>query len=187
MFLNEIKKTEQRGSNLPASAGQEKSAEEYKPQESQKEDAAPSPEGAEIQPLPSEILQAKKVMVVLRIDSVAGPQGEEKKKNIEKEIMKWGRFTLVDNPADADLLFVGLLFMESGGLKPYDFYTFENLLIFKGGGENPDWNTMPLWTALQSQALFWPPPGTQMVRWLRKQIERQETRSIPLVPVQPRP
>jgi len=60
-------------------------------------------------------------------------------------------------------------------------------LIFKGGAKNPDWNTMPLWTAMQIEALFWPSPGTQMVRWLRKQMERQEARSISPIPAQPQP
>jgi len=126
MLLNEIKKAEQRRGN-PSTAQQETGSEETKPQETQKEEIAPSPEDGEVQPLPREILQAKKVMVMLRIDSVAGSQGEEKEKSIEKEIKKWGRFTLVDNPADADLLFVGVLFMEPGGPRPYDFHTFENL------------------------------------------------------------
>jgi hypothetical protein len=52
--------------------------------------------------------------------------------------------------------------------------SYENPLIFKGGNQNPDWNAMPLWTAVQIEALFWPSPSTQMIRWLRKQIERQE-------------
>jgi hypothetical protein len=189
VLLSEIKKAQQRGSNLPAGASQETGPEETTPQETQKEkeEVAPSSENAEVQWLPSEILQAKKVMVILRSDSVAGPQGEEKEESIEKEIKKWGRFTLVDNPADADLLLVGVLFMEPGGLRPYDFHIFENLLIFKGGTKSPDWKTVPLWTAMQGQALFWPPPGTQMVRWLRKQMERQEARSISPVPARPRP
>jgi hypothetical protein len=56
-----------------------------------------------------------------------------------------------------------------------DSRIYENLLIFKGGGKTPDWNRMPLWTAMQVETIFKSAAGTQMVRWLRKDIESQGT------------
>ena len=53
--------------------------------------------------------------MVLRIDEVAGPNGEEKQESVEKEIKKWGRFSPADKPADGELIIVCAKFMESGG------------------------------------------------------------------------
>ena len=63
--------------------------------------------------LRAEILSAKKVMVLLRIDEVAALQTEVTEKNVEKELRKWGRFTIVTNPSDADLLFVYVRYWDA--------------------------------------------------------------------------
>jgi hypothetical protein len=184
-FLRDVKKAEQRAAGSPAAADRDKPAEDINSQDSQAGGAVPSSEDAEIPYLPREILQAKKVMVILRIEAVAGPQGDRKEKNVEKEVKKWGRFSLVDNPADADLVIVCIRFLDTTRLS--GSLVYENLFVFKGGVGNPDWRAMPLWTAMQIEALFWPSPGTQIVRWLRKLIERQETRTIQIVPARPQP
>ena len=169
-FLKQVAKAELRDAG-PLATDSKKPEEGSTPSENQVEDAAPSHESLDPAWLRPEILQAKKVMVLLRIDEVAGAQGEDKEKSIEKELKKWGRFSLVDNPADADLVFVCVRYLDLGRRNPP---TYENLLIFRGGLKNSDWSSMPLWTAMQIQALFGPSPGTQMVRWLRKQIEARE-------------
>jgi hypothetical protein len=174
-FLKDIKKAEQRAAGSPAAIDVDKSADDTKSQDSQSEGAIPAAQDAEIQYLPSEILQAKRVMVVLRIDAVAGPKGEQKEKNVEKEIRRWGRFSLVDIPTEADLVIVCIRYLDTSRTSSLPVY--ENLFVFKGGAGNPDWKSMPLWTAMQIDATFGPSPGKQMVRWLRKQIEAQERRA----------
>ena len=63
----------------------------------------------------------------------------------------------------------------------HSYHTYENMLIFKGGSKEFGWDRMPLWTNMQIEALFRPAPATEMVRWLRKQIERQEAPPAALV------
>jgi len=126
--------------------------------------------------LPVEILEAKKTMVMFRIDPIAGPHGERKEKDVEKEIQKWGRFSLVGDASTADLLIVCVKLMVSGA-RARDSRTYENLLIFKAGSKTPDWNRMPLWIDMQMETIFGPAAGTQMVRGLRKQIESQVTQT----------
>jgi hypothetical protein len=184
-FLKDVKQAEQRTAGSPAGNDRDKSAHDIKSQGNQNEGAIPLSEDAETQSLPREILQAKKVMVVLRVDAVAGPQGEKKEKNVEKEIRKWGRFSLVNNPDEADLVIVCIRFLDLWQSSHTPVY--ENLFVFKGGTGNPDWKRIPLWTAMQIDATFGPSPGTQMVRWLRRQMERQETLTIRPAPVPPQP
>lgn len=177
MFLNEVKKAEQHAANLPAGTNQQKTPDESRSQDMQKEKNTSPSEEPEAGLLPREIMQAKKVMVVSRVDAGTGPEGVEK--SVEKEIKKWGRFSLVNNTADADLVILCFVFTESSD---DSFFVFENILIFKGGEKNPDWNAMPLWTAVQALAPFRPPPGAQMIRQLKKQVERQEALPAPLHP-----
>jgi len=174
MFLKEVKSAEQNNAGPPAGAEEEKGASNSISQDSRgNETGAPSGE-ASASTVPVEILQAKKTMVMLRIDPVAGSRGERKEKDVEKEIQKWGRFSLVEDPSSADLLIVCARLMVRGA-RANDSHTYENLLIFKGGSTTPDWNRMPLWTAMQIETIFGPAAGTQMIRWLRKQIESQGT------------
>ena len=181
-FLKQVAKAESRGAAPPANAEKDKLPEEIPPLENEKEETAPQAGTSDSAWLRQEILQAKKVMVLLRIDEVAGPQGEDREKSVEKELKKWGRFSVVNNPADADLVFVCVRYMDFGRTNPP---MYENLLIFKGGLNHPDWSAMPLWTAMQIETLFGSSPGTQMVRWLRKEIEAREVR--PIQPANPHP
>lgn len=178
-FLKQIAKAELHGAGPPAKSDQEREHSETKPQDNEKEEALHAPGNLPSQWLRAEILQAKKVMVLLRTDEVAGPQGEDKEKSIEKELKQWGRFTTLDNPTGADLVFVTVLYqseLELGPTNSIQTY-WENLLIFKGGANSPDWNNMPLWTDMLDMPLFGNKPGPRMVRRLRKEIEAQEARS----------
>jgi hypothetical protein len=185
MFLKEVNNAEQNNTGPPVGPGEEKVANEIISQDSQMEETVTSSGEKKVSSLPVEILQAKKTTVMLRIDPVAGPQGERKERDVEKEIQKWGRFSLVGDPAAADLLIVCVRLVVMGA-RAKDSRTYENLLIFKGGGKTPDWNRMPLWTAMQIEGLFGPAAGTQMVRRLRKQIESQGTPAGQPIPTQPR-
>jgi hypothetical protein len=173
MFLKEVKSAEQNNAGPPAGQEEQKGATNIPSQDGRTEETV-TPSDEKTVSLPVEILQAKKAMVMLRIDPVAGSQGERKEKDVEKEIQKWGRFSLVADPSGADLLIVCVRFMVSGA-RASDSHTYENLLIFRAGGKTPDWSRMPLWTAMQIETIFGPAAGTQMVRWLRKQIESQGT------------
>jgi hypothetical protein len=180
-FLKQVAKAELHGAGPPGTDN-EKRPEETNPPDNEKEEAAPSSESPDLAWLRPEILQAKKVIVLLRTDETVGPQGEQREKSIEKELKKWGRFTIVDNPADADLIFVCVRYLDFGRTNPP---TYENLLIFRGDVKNPDCSNMPLWMAMQIETLFGPSPGTQMVRWVRKQIEAREARSSQPAPAKP--
>ena len=173
-FLKEIAKAESKGATSSPRGELEKDAPDATPQTEENEESRQSAGAETAAWLRPEILHAKKVMVVLRIDELAGPKGEEKEKSVEKEIRKWGRFSIVDNPADADLVFVCVTYLDTGSK---NLSVYENLLIFKGGLASPDWPNTPLWNAMQIEAMFGPAPGKQMVRWLRKQIEAREARS----------
>ena len=172
MFLKEVKNAEQNNAGTPAGSDDEKGASNSISQDSQMAETGTPSKEEKVLSLPVEILEAKKAMVMLRIDPVAGPQGERKEKDVEKEIQKGGRFSLVGDPSAADLLIVCVRYTMSGA-RATDFHVYENLLIFKGGGKSPDWNRMTLWTAIQIQTPFGPAAGTQMARWLRKDIESQ--------------
>lgn len=130
-------------------------------------------ETAEMMPalLPREILDAKKIMVILRIDTVANTKGEMREKAVEKELKKWGRYEVVDNPAAADIFIVCTRYLDSG---LHSNTVFENMLIFPARNRAPNWGSLPLWTALAVDSpLFGPSAGTQEVRWLRKRMEQQ--------------
>jgi hypothetical protein len=176
MFLKEVKSAEQNNAGPPAGQEEEKGATNIVSQDSRTEETVTSSDEKGVSSLPVEILEAKKAMVILRIGPVAGSQGDRKEKDVEKEIQKWGRFSLVGDPSGADLFIVCVRFTMSG-VRASDSHTYENLLIYKGGGKTPDWNRMPLWTAMQIETIFGPAAGTQMVRWLRKDIESQGTRA----------
>lgn len=174
-FLKQVAKAESRGAASPDGNEPEKIRQETKSGGEQRESSS-GLDDEQNHWLRPEILSAKKVMVLLRIDEVAAPQGEVTEKNVEKELRKWGRFTTVTNPSDADLLFVCVRYLDTSKQYPP---VYENLLIFKGGTSSRDWSSMPLWNAMQIDAPLSASPGTQMVRWLRKQIEKQEARPVP--------
>jgi hypothetical protein len=183
MFLKAVNSAEQNNASPPAGPDDEKGASNSNSQDSQVEEKGASSGQEKASSLPGEILEAKKVTVILRIDPVAGPQGERKEKEVEKEIQNWGRFSLVSDPSTADLVIVCVRTTVSGA-RANDSHIYENLLIFKGG-KTPDWNRMLLWTAMQIETIFGPSAGTQMVRWLRKDIESKGTPASQPVPAQP--
>jgi|GEM_PF-6184082 hypothetical protein len=172
-FLKAIANAESKGGVSSPGPETEKASGGNAPTAEEKEDSPDVTQGS--QWLRPEILQARRVMVLLRTDEVAGPKGEEKEKSVEQEIKKWGRFSIVDNPGDADLIFVCVKYLDTSSK---NMPVYENLLIFKGGIGSPDWPNMPLWNAMQIEAMFAPAPGKQMTRWLRKQIEDREKQSV---------
>lgn len=111
-FLKQVAKAESHGAPPPSGTEPETHAEEPK-SEGPTEQSPNSPESTQSAWLSPEILSAKKVMVLLRNDEVASPQGEVTEKNVEKEMRKWGRFTLVASPAEADLLFVCIRYLDT--------------------------------------------------------------------------
>jgi hypothetical protein len=178
-FLKEVDKASQSAATVAPAPPEEATAPEVEPSEDSSAGGQLSlANPQEASWLPAEILHARKVMVILRIDTTVGPKGEEKEKNVERELKKWGRFSLVTKPQDADLLIVCVRFLQSG---LHSYHTYENMLIFKGGSKELQWDRMPLWTNMQIEALFRPALGAEMVRWLRKQIERQESARAALI------
>jgi len=172
MFLKEVKSAEENNLGPPPGPEEEGGTDHTMSQDSRVGETGASSREGSLSALPVEILEAKKTMVMLRINPVAGPRGEVKEKDVEKEIQKWGRFTLVGDASSADLLIVCVRFMMSSA-RARDSRTYENLLIFRAGSKTPDWNRMPLWIDMQMETIFGSAAGTQMVRDLRKQIESQ--------------
>jgi len=173
-LLKEVDKALQRE---PATSGESPKDENAEDSASlQTEPERPVTEEMMAGPLPQEIFSAKKVMVILRIDTVPDAKGERREKAVEKELHRWGRYKVVDKPSDADMFIVCIRYLDSG---LYSSTVFENMLVFPAGNPAPKWGSLPLWTALAVDApLFGASAGTQEVRWLRKRMEQQA--SMPL-------
>ena len=173
-LLKEVDRALQREPATSVQSAKEENAEASASSQTETE----SPETMEIVEgtLPQEMFDAKRVMVILRIDTVADAKGERREKAVEKELNKWGRYKVVDNPSDADLFIVCTRYLDSG---LYSSTVFENMLIFPAGNRAPKWGSLPLWTALAVDApLFGGSAGAQEVHWLRKRMEQQQA-SLP--------
>jgi len=183
-FLKEVSKAEQSASGTSGSAviDDEKDADHNATQSQADKDAAPATEDVRPHSLPVELLQAKTVMVIARMDPAVGPQGEQREKSVEKELVRWGRFVVVNDSASADLIIVCVPFVTSDAVRAYETHVYENMLVFKGHSQKADWSKMPLWTAMQIDAPLARSPGAQMVRWLGTEIENQEKQSAAQAP-----
>jgi hypothetical protein len=85
--------------------------------------------------LPRELFSARTVMVCDPIHSCNDG-------NMQQDVAWGGRWKLVDDPAKADLVLV-LCWTPSNGSDAHTF-VYTGLYIFKGG-EQPDWNSLPIY------------------------------------------
>ncbi len=96
------------------------------------------------------------------------PSQTKSQERIEKELGKWGRFTLVTDPAHADLVVV---LLEGNRIVKGGYGPYSELLVFNGGKmpakyEKPLWQTDAMWT-------FGSAVG-KLVERFRKHIEELE-------------
>lgn len=128
------------------------------------------------------VITAKAVLAIGDVGEVAYrqpfgvgiPSQKKSQERIEKELRKWGRFTLVVDPTQADLIVVlleGNRFLK-GGYGPYS-----ELLVFQGGKlpakyEKPLWQTDAMWSVGSAVG--------KVVERFRKHIEELE-RATPTV------
>ncbi len=177
------------------------------PVEQEEEKAPASSEATEAKSVPGEastsnqanspdprqvILAAKRVAVVgmsgAREEVCLGPSsvcpdGKGAKKRTEGALRKWGRFTLVEDPGEADLVLVAIEGNSSeAGITVGSSYgvPWAELLVFKGPGPVAR-NAQYLWQGSATAALLWAyPPTGRLVKMFRKAVEKAE-KSAPAV------
>lgn len=172
ILLKQVEKARQAAGSQAAQPARE--SEELEPREADRQSKVELPaEENENVLLPPEIMNARKVAVILRIDEVSGEKSEQREKSVEKEIRKWGRFELVDKPEAADLLIVCARYLYTD---LHSMMVFQNMMIFPSGTSAFTWEGVPLWSAFAADPLIGPTSGVQEVRWLRKRMERQEAK-----------
>ena len=90
-------------------------------------------------------------------------------KNVEDELKKWNRLTLVEDTAQADLILVILEWNEKAAL----VYQLDKLLVYKGHGI-PENGTLPLWKAEAKQERPRDVPAKMVTLMFRKFIEESK-------------
>lgn len=134
---------------------------------------------AELQPVrptrEQALVSAKRVALFGNLGTVAdwglalNPSAEKAQKHLDKEIRKWGRFTVVSDPAAADLIFIlaeGNRAAGGGGV-----VNTAMLTVFKGG-RPPQRGEVPLWQGVESSNPFTFSSGTgKVISRFRKELE----------------
>ena len=90
-------------------------------------------------------------------------------KNVEDELKKWNRLTLVEDAAQADLIMVILEWNEKSAM----VYQVDRLLIYKGHGI-PETGTLPLWKGEAKQERARDVPAKMVTLMFRKYIENSK-------------
>jgi hypothetical protein len=87
-------------------------------------------------------------------------------KNVEDELKKWNRLTLVEDAAQVDLIMVIMEWNEKSGM----VYQVDKLLVYKGHGI-PETGALPLWKAEAKQERARDVPAKMVMLMFRKYIE----------------
>lgn len=119
------------------------------------------------------------------------PSAEKAQQSLEKEVRKWGRFTVVENPAKADLvlvLYAGNRAAGGGGV-----FATAQLVVFPGGPV-PKRGDIPFWNEDASGSLLSPAATPKVIAKFRAYLENLDktisanATSAPLAPAtQPAP
>lgn len=138
-------------------------------------------------PDPIDILLSAKTVVVLgdvgwREDLWlwGGPSPDKSQKRLEQELQKWGRFQMVSDVAEADLIVlliegsrqargIGGVLGGLGGTRAPRMYA--QLIIFKGG-QLPKKFEHPLWQADEDAGMFSTSAAGKVVTRFRRHIEQ---------------
>jgi tetratricopeptide (TPR) repeat protein len=121
------------------------------------------------------LVSAKTVALFGHLGTVAdwglalNPSAEKAQKHLDKEVRKWGRFTVVSDPAAADLI----LFLAEGNRAAGGGGVVNTaiLTVFKGG-RPPQRGDVPLWQGVESSNPFTFSSGTgKVISRFRKDLE----------------
>lgn len=127
------------------------------------------------------LVSAKSVAIFSRLGEMAqtgrlmwDPNPDKAKDKLEKAVRAWGRLTVVDNPADADLVLMIVEGNRSSFLKEGELY--EVLLAYPGGSSEST-PSKPLWQQEAKEGLGGRPADKLLERF-RKYVEGLE-KSLP--------
>ncbi len=138
--------------------------------------AAPAPSISREQILTN----ARKVTVVGAVGVVAdlgialNPSAQKAQKSIEKEIRSWGRFKLIGDPSQADLLLV--LFEGNRAAGGGGTIRTARLVVFPGG-PLPKRGDLPLWEGEASGSIFMTSGAPKVIRSFRAYLESLDKRA----------
>jgi tetratricopeptide (TPR) repeat protein len=127
-------------------------------------------------------VSAKTVALFGHLGSVAdwglalNPSAEKAQQHLEKEMRKWGRFTVVSDPAKADLI----LFLAEGNRAAGGGGVINTALlrVFQGG-RAPQRGEVPLWQAVESSNPYLFTSGTgKVISRFRRDLEELDRRKI---------
>lgn len=114
------------------------------------------------------------------------PSAEKAQQSLEKEIRKWGRFTVVEDPAKADLvliLYAGNRAAGGGGV-----FVTAKLVIFPGGSSLKR-GDLPLWQDDASGSILSPTAAPKVIAKFRTYLENLDKTlpaiEAPAAPAQP--
>ena len=133
--------------------------------------------------IPDELLQAKSAAIFAY--SPETPWGIQLshpflKGSLGASLEKWGRFKIVDNPQDADLIFVIYTDQHQDAevhSHRFESYTREALIIFPNNTQPPNSAPLPLWMEQVDEKEIWGASvKLDLIYLLRKDLERAETR-----------
>ncbi len=120
------------------------------------------------------VVSAKSVAIISRLGEVAqtgrlmwDPNPDKAKDKLEKAVRAWGRLTIVDDPAAADLVLVIVEGNRSSFLKQGELY--EVLLAFPGGSSESE-DSQPLWQQ-EAKEGFGGRPADKLLERFRKYVE----------------
>lgn len=104
-----------------------------------------------------------------------GPSLDKSQKRLQQELQKWGRFQMVSDVAEADLI---ILLLEGtrqgsvlGGLGGRSARVYSQLLVFKGG-QLPKKFEQPLWQADEDAGMLSMSAAGKVINQFRKHIEQ---------------
>ena len=132
--------------------------------------------------LPKQITDAKTVAVIARLGEV-GPGGytpdpRRAKEQVCDAIEKWGRYSVVDDPKQADLVLViteghngNVLISNSNGASSITqpVSILGDVLAVYPGGSVPDDRTEPLWFQIERGGYSW--PAKRAIAKFKKNVE----------------
>jgi hypothetical protein len=131
------------------------------------------------------LVSAKSVAIVSRLGEVAetgrlmwDPNPDKAKDKLQKAVREWGRLTIVDDPAAADLVLVIVEGNRSSFIKQGELY--EVLLAFPGGSSERE-DSKPLWQQ-EAKEGFGGRPADKLLERFRKYVEGLEKSLPPAAP-----
>ena len=133
-------------------------------------------------------IDEKTVTVTVRGGIRRGVDAEKARESVEEMVREWGRFTAVDSPAEADLVFV--IFEDSVPPSGFSKGTGDTknrlrdtLAVYRGGEPSPV--AQPLWADVSTESTFGVLSGSsagKVAKKLREDIEKLIGKKIEAAP-----